>query len=53
MPLVREQQQLDDLAYVIYTSGSTGQPKGVVIAAAALVNYLQWAQEQYVFGASG
>ncbi|WP_310732907.1 amino acid adenylation domain-containing protein, partial [Sphaerotilus montanus] len=29
-----------DLAYVIYTSGSTGVPKGVMIAHAALSNFL-------------
>jgi amino acid adenylation domain-containing protein len=29
------------LAYVIYTSGSTGQPKGVMVAHQAVVNFLQ------------
>ena len=38
-------------AYVIYTSGSTGTPaKGVVIAHAALRNYLCWAQRTYPVG---
>lgn len=32
--------QAGDPAYLIYTSGSTGQPKGVVIARAAMLNFL-------------
>lgn len=30
----------DDLAYIIFTSGTTGMPKGVMISAASLRNYL-------------
>ncbi|NWA24238.1 amino acid adenylation domain-containing protein [Pseudomonas gingeri] len=37
----------DCLAYCIYTSGSTGRPKGVMNAHGAVVNRLQWMQEQY------
>lgn len=37
----------DSLAYCIYTSGSTGRPKGVMNAHGAVVNRLQWMQEQY------
>lgn len=37
----------DGLAYCIYTSGSTGRPKGVMNAHGAVVNRLQWMQEQY------
>jgi amino acid adenylation domain-containing protein len=37
-------------AYVIYTSGSTGRPKGVEISHGALLNYVDWALEQYVRG---
>lgn len=40
----------NDLAYVIYTSGSTGQPKGVEIEHAGLIDYLVWAESQYVRG---
>jgi amino acid adenylation domain-containing protein len=35
------------LAYVIYTSGSTGTPKGVMVEHAGLLNYLQWALDEY------
>jgi D-alanine--poly(phosphoribitol) ligase subunit 1 len=31
----------EDLAYVIFTSGTTGMPKGVMISAGALRNYLE------------
>ncbi|WP_196761521.1 non-ribosomal peptide synthase/polyketide synthase [Pseudoalteromonas luteoviolacea] len=37
----------NSLAYVIYTSGSTGQPKGVMIEHQALVNRVQWMQDEY------
>jgi acyl-coenzyme A synthetase/AMP-(fatty) acid ligase/acyl carrier protein len=33
--------------YVIYTSGSTGQPKGAMNEHRALINRLQWMQNQY------
>jgi amino acid adenylation domain-containing protein len=35
-----------DLAYIIYTSGSTGRPKGVSMGHKALVNLIEWQNEQ-------
>jgi amino acid adenylation domain-containing protein len=42
----------DCLAYCIYTSGSTGRPKGVMNAHGAVVNRLQWMQEQYALSSN-
>jgi amino acid adenylation domain-containing protein len=36
-----------NLGYVIYTSGSTGMPKGVALHQEALVNLVQWYQDNY------
>jgi amino acid adenylation domain-containing protein len=35
------------LAYVIYTSGTTGNPKGVMVEHQALVNRIDWMQNEY------
>ncbi|MFL6608516.1 MAG: amino acid adenylation domain-containing protein, partial [Pseudomonas sp.] len=42
----------DCLAYCIFTSGSTGRPKGVMNAHGAVVNRLQWMQEQYALSSN-
>ncbi|WP_162243825.1 AMP-binding protein [Pseudorhodoferax sp. Leaf274] len=36
-----------DLAYVIYTSGSSGRPKGVEVQHSAIINRIQWMQDEY------
>lgn len=46
-PAKLARQQPTDLAYVIYTSGSTGQPKGVMVEHKALVNRIDWMQNEY------
>nr|WP_314491698.1 non-ribosomal peptide synthetase/type I polyketide synthase [uncultured Chryseobacterium sp.] len=38
------------IAYIIFTSGSTGKPKGVMIEHHSLVNYIKFAESQYVNG---
>ena len=36
-----------DLAYVFFTSGSTGIPKGVAITQRSIVDYIDWAGEEF------
>lgn len=36
-----------DLAYVLFTSGSTGVPKGVSITQKGIIDYIDWAKEEF------
>lgn len=36
-----------DLAYVFFTSGSTGVPKGVAIKQKSIIDYIDWAAEEF------
>ncbi|MCJ8273047.1 MAG: amino acid adenylation domain-containing protein, partial [Psychrosphaera sp.] len=45
-------QTANNLAYVIYTSGSTGRPKGVMVEHQALVNRIDWMQNEYQLSAT-
>ena len=37
-----------DLAYIIFTSGSTGVPKGVAITQRSIIDYIDWAAEEFM-----
>ena len=37
-----------DLAYVFFTSGSTGVPKGVSITQRSIIDYIDWAAEEFL-----
>ena len=39
-----------NLAYIIYTSGSTGTPKGVLIEHRSIVNYVEFAGQEFRIG---
>lgn len=36
-----------DLAYIIFTSGSTGVPKGVAVTQRSVIDYIDWAAEEF------
>ena len=38
-----------DPAYILFTSGSTGKPKGTVISHRALISYINWVTEEFMF----
>lgn len=49
---IEEKERLEkiidtDLAYVFFTSGSTGVPKGVAITQRSIIDYIDWAAEEF------
>lgn len=41
-----------DPLYIIFTSGSTGTPKGVTISHRSVIDYIEWAKQNYPMAAS-
>lgn len=41
-----------DILYVLFTSGSTGTPKGVIVSHRGIVDFTEWAADQFGFDSS-
>lgn len=49
LDVIRRKMKTTDLLYVLFTSGSTGIPKGVTISHAAVIDFMEWICDKYMF----